>query len=106
MIKINKTHAYKVLVVPAHKMTIYSLSSMTVKYGVITNGLPYNEIKAEVDRFIKLAKSCPLNSYYITGFENATDIAPMFALAPLNCVFPLKWEDILGTEEARKYWNG
>ncbi len=59
--------------------------------------LPLPVIKGHVDDFIAWARLNPLFTFNVTrigcglaGYQDS-DIAPMFALAPPNCVLPEGW---------------
>ncbi len=73
-------------------------------YGIPTKGftlkkLPLGEIGMHVMTFIRFAESSPQLKFHIVkigcglaGYREQ-DIAPLFALAPDNCVLPDGWED-------------
>lgn len=59
--------------------------------------LPLSVIKEEVDRFIEYAKQHESEQFFVVrlGCQLAAhtdaDVAPLFAMAPLNCSFPDSW---------------
>ena len=71
-------------------------------YGIPTKDakirtLPLSEIKKHVETFLAFAKAHPKMAFEVTrigcglaGYTD-TDIAPMFADAPPNCVLPDGW---------------
>ena len=82
-------------------------------YGIPTkdhaiNTLPLDEIQKHVDVFKAFAKEHPELSFQVTrigcgltGYQNS-DIAPMFANAPNNCLFDMDWRAFLPTKQ---FWN-
>ena len=82
-------------------------------YGIPTkdhniNTLPLDEIQKHVDVFKAFAKEHPELSFQVTrigcglaGYQNS-DIAPMFANAPNNCLFDVGWRVFLPTKQ---FWN-
>lgn len=66
------------------------------------------DIKASVVKFIAYVKAKPDERFYVVrlGCDLAAhkdaDIAPMFAMAPNNCIFPENWKPWLGLEEPAK----
>jgi hypothetical protein len=110
MIKINTKEAGKeFFVIPTHKLLAFlnlGVESSTIE-SIRVQHCPYNVQKKNIDEFINRAKKNPKNTYRISrAFIPADELAPMFALAPFNCVFPRQWKDILGAEEDRRYWFG
>jgi hypothetical protein len=87
-------------------------------YGIPTKGakletLSLNEIKKRVDRFIIFAKNNPQLEFRVTAVGTGLaaykhdDIAPMFYSAPINCILPRKWKDIIPQADAdvgRRAW--
>lgn len=73
--------------------------------------LPLTVIKRHVDKFIAFANKKPDLEFMVTpigtgltGYDHHA-IAPMFTLAPTNCVLPYKWKDIIPELTGRKYWH-
>jgi hypothetical protein len=76
----------------------YALPTMS-KIGV---PLTIDEVKAAVTMFKAWARSNDDLEFFVTavgcgiaGFKHE-DIAPMFRDAPMNCVLPPEWKEILG----------
>jgi hypothetical protein len=64
------------------------------------NTLPVNKIEKYVNNFIKYAVLNPDLTFQVTrvgcglaGYDD-TDIAPLFAAAPFNCILPVGWRNI------------
>lgn len=63
-------------------------------------GLPLEEIRAHVERFLNYAGAHPLTVFVVTrigcGYAGYTDaeIAPLFAGAPPNCKLPEGWREL------------
>lgn len=62
--------------------------------------LPLNKIKKYVDQFIRFAQLNPDMRFKVTAVGtglagyNESDIAPMFANAPDNCILPVGWRNV------------
>lgn len=73
--------------------------------------LPLERIKTYVDWFVEFATLHQELTFKVTaigtglaGYKH-TDIAPMFAAAPENCILPEAWRSILPeTSFERKWW--
>lgn len=72
--------------------------------------LPLRDVKRAVDDFIKHARENKDTVFHVTplgihlnGFKH-DDIAPMFALAPDNCIMPMRWKEHLSYNKSFKYW--
>ncbi len=76
---------------------------------VIGNPLPLAEIQKYVEGFLQYARNRPDLEFKVTqigcglaGFR-ADEIAPMFGLAPSNCLFDSAWHPELGDDV--RYWG-
>jgi hypothetical protein len=108
MIKINTTTGDK-MVIPQHKVLAYLHAGFYAAnlIAIRIAGEPYNEQKKNIDSFLRQAKVNPNVLYKVTSnFKPQDDLAPMFALAPMNVVFPHEWKSTLGVEKDRTYWYG
>lgn len=75
-------------------------------YGIPTKDhrihtLPLVQIQPYVAQFIEFAKAYPEITFNVTrvgcglaGYRDS-DIAPMFKVAPSNCVLPYEWEEFI-----------
>lgn len=70
--------------------------------------LPLTKINEYVDKFIEFAKSNPDLEFQVTqigcglaGYE-PWQIAPMFEMAPVNCLFDKGWNQCM---YGKYYWN-
>ena len=83
-------------------------------YAIPTKGvnicyMPSDQVHIHVGKFIDYAARHLEDEFQVTcvgcglaGFKNK-EIAPMFSLAPGNCLFDTKWMPWLG--KSRRYWG-
>ena len=98
------------------KGAVYGIGEGLVgnSYALPTKGhnisfMPLNEVTKHVNTFIKFATDHPELEFQVTcvgcglaGFRNR-HIAPLFSLAPDNCLFDTQWKFILG--DSKRYWG-
>jgi hypothetical protein len=95
------------VVIGQHKLVAYTSMGVKDLHCILTKDEDFRDIKRRIEEFLRYAKKRPTSKFWITStVGNNIDIAPMFAHAPSNVVFPRKWVDILGLEEGRQYWYG
>ncbi|MFY2658217.1 DUF4326 domain-containing protein [Achromobacter xylosoxidans] len=74
--------------------------------------LPLPQIQLGIDRFIEYAKAHPDKTFYLARLgcslaaHSDSDIAPMFDLAPANCVFSDAWTEWLGLPKRLELADG
>lgn len=84
----------------AEGLTGDSYALPTVQRG-IAGLLSLAEISAAVDRFVAFAQRNPETQFFVTRVgcvlagHRDSDIAPMFAGAPLNCSLPQPWAQFI-----------
>lgn len=110
MIKLQdlKVPDHQYLVYPAHKHGYFSQmlgKGFNDLYAIEVKDIDYRLIKANIEKFIKYAKARPTQTFYVTNMGAAIDFAPMLVEAPFNCILPMRYKDIVGVEEGRRFWH-
>lgn len=74
--------------------------------------LELSVIRGHVEKFLARANDRPYHKWYVTEIGcglagyTAPEIAPLFAGAPPNCIFSVKWKPYIGAREGARWHRG